>query len=397
MIRRAFANTSKLAFNLLYRAFDRDQRQNEVVFLSRQTNTPSYDFSELAREFDSRGWNAVMHLKKVSTRNFIAYAFHVLKEIRLLGRCSIAILDRYDPVVSLLNFKCEQTTKKKRDDVESKRDLCNTDFPAKPVIFQMWHAFGAFKKFGYQSVNTPEGHSTDFTDAFSIHHNYSWVMCSGEGARSAFAEAFSCPRERVVALDRPEYDELLELRESRIAQLNETSARAPVTVLMAPTLRINDASAHPFRDLYEYAEQFEEALGVDVVWSFHPLDAGLPAPGNVSDQLLNSNILVTDYSSIVYEAYLLGIPVVFYVPDIDVYRTSPGLNADPGLLSPEICTYSQEELTTLLKLLCDDATAYPQQAFERFASSAFDMDIQKQGSAASRIVDFLLSRISVDQ
>ncbi|MBP3866403.1 MAG: hypothetical protein J6D25_01150, partial [Eggerthellaceae bacterium] len=45
--------------------------------------------------------------------------------------------------------------------------------------------------------------------------NYSWVVCSGEQCRPAFAEAFSCPVERVVALDRPEYDELTSMVQQR--------------------------------------------------------------------------------------------------------------------------------------------------------------------------------------
>ena len=258
-------------------------------------------------------------------------------------------------------------------------------------MLQVWHAFGAFKKFGFQSVDTPEGHSAEFTDTYDIHRNYSWVLCSGENARKAFSEAFSCPEERVVALVRPEYDELRAAREER--ERRKAGEAGRFRLLMAPTRRINDASSHPFRDLYAHREEIESSVDGEFVWSFHPLDAGLPAPGNVSDNLLSADCVVTDYSSIVYEAYLLGVPCVFYVPDLDEYRESPGLNADPSVLCPSLCVRDERALTALLNSIARDRSAYPDEEFTSFASSAFDRETDSlPGTAASRIVDFAIAK-----
>lgn len=471
-MRRALVAASKGAFNLIYRMTLKDKRLDEAVFLSRQTNTPSYDFAELAREFERRGWTVHMHLKKVAKRNMAAYAFHVLKEIKLLGRCRVAVIDRYDPVVCLLDFECDgEGAGGNRDDdtlLDSRKAPVNLTFPRKPVVLQLWHAFGAYKKFGHQSVGTLEGHSQDFTSTFNIHRNYSWVVCSGAGARNAFAEAFSCPPSRVVAMDRPEYDELAAKAQELACARNENgqgrsdrqhAVKRTFNVLMAPTLRKSPESQHPFRELYEregrFAQMVEGAIdkglagaggsaadkgladacdsvaarslanasgstadgslasvnasaagdfGADssdsgestrpvelaLAWSFHPLETGLPAPGNVSDQLLDCDCLVTDYSSIVYEAYLLGIPALFYVSDINDYRLSPGLNVDPIEKCPAICASSEEELADLLAGLALDPSSYPAGELEKFASSAFDIDVDRTGSAASRIVDFVI-------
>lgn len=397
MIRRAFAKASKVAFNVVYKACAQPIRRREVLFLSRQTDSPSYDFAQLAEEFERRGWKTTMHLKKVTARRIASYAIHVVKELKYLGRASIAVLDRYDPVVSLLDFECDQMPGRLSGQDDASPAPCNVEFPIKPIVFQMWHAFGAFKKFGFQSVDTPEGHSSEFTDTFNIHRNYSWVMCSGEGARKAFSEAFSRPLDRVVAFDRPEYDELAHLRRVREEAIAENKLKDPAqhkvkTILMAPTLRINKSSDHPFRDLYETRQSFEAKLDANVSWSFHPLETGLPAPGNVSEQLLGCTLVVTDYSSIVYEAYLLGIPVVFYVPDLESYRESPGLNADPLLLSPQICATTSCDLVELLRTFTADEGAYPFVALERFAGSSFIVNGNRENSsAASRIADFLIA------
>ena len=409
-MRRALVGIAKGAFNVIYKVARSKERRDEVVFLSRQADEPRYDYVQLADEFRRRGWQVTMHLKKVKVRNLPAYTFHVLKELRLLGRCKLAILDRYDPVVSLVDFECENGVGNGAGPGDAGRAYVNRTFPVKPVVIQMWHAFGAFKKFGHQSVGTPEGHSADFTSTFNIHRNYSWVVCSGAGAREGFAEAFACPPERVVAMDRPQYDEL----ESRARERKRTSlerrgqvesGERAFRILLAPTLRINDESSHPIRDLYAERAGFEEALraklvalgsdGIDVEldFSFHPLEANLPAPSDVSEHLLACDCLVTDYSSIVYEAYLLRIPVMFYVPDLEEYRLSPGLNADPGIACPRLCSFDADELAEKLARIAADPQGYPAHEMDAFAASAFDIDVPREGTAASRLVDFALSKL----
>lgn len=400
-MKRALVAIAKGAFNVIYKLTSSNERRDEVVFLSRQADEPRYDFQQIAEEFRRRGWQTTMHLKKVKMRNLPTYTVHVLKELKLLGRCKIAILDRYDPVVSLLDFECEKAG------TNTENTPVNSDFPIKPIIVQLWHAFGAFKKFGHQSVDTPEGHSADFTSVFNIHRNYSWVMCSGSGARAGFAEAFACPPDRVIAMDRPEYDKLAE-RSRELESAREQrrpcieAGEQPYRVLIAPTLRICEESSHPLRDLYAHRATFEQTLrtrlaasgspliDIELIWSFHPLEANLPAPSSVSDELLACDCMVTDYSSIVYEAYLLHIPTVFFVRDLNEYRLSPGLNADPGLSCPSLCAHSADELANLLAGFAAAPSSYPEHELDNFAASAFNIDVPRVGSAAARFVDFAI-------
>ena len=390
-MRRAFVAASKGVFNLLYRVRSRAPRCNEVVFLSRQTDTPSFDFAQLAREFEQRGWKTTMLLKKVTKRNLVAYAAHVLREIGALAHCKAAILDRYDPVVSLIDFECEPVA-----DADVPAGM-HAEFPRKPLVIQLWHAFGAYKKFGYQSVGTREGHTQEVTDVFNIHRNYSWVVCSGEGCRAAFAEAFNYPAERVVALDRPEFDELMGMREERASSGGGQGEHTAFSVLMAPTLRKSKASEHPFRDLYERANELQEELSaavasteVKLTWSFHPLEEGLAAPGNASEQLLACDCVVTDYSSIVYEAFLLGKPVMFYVADLDSYLVSPGLSVNPAEVCPAICARDEDELVHLVTRIAESPASYPFDQLESFAAPAFE----HEPAAVRSVVDFVLAHVA---
>lgn len=387
LVKRALVTIAKLVLNAEYKLLSINRRREHfVVFLSRQTNIPSYDFEALAHEFEHRGWATKMHLKKVTRRTLGPYIAHVLKEVQLLARCEIVVMDRYDPVVSLLNFECD------RDENPSPVSQ-NVEYPTKPLIMQIWHAFGAFKKFGYQSTDTQEGHTSEFSDIFNIHRNYSWIVCSGEGCRPAYAEAFSYPIERIAPLNRPEFDELLELKAHHKTTPDQQNGKHGSTILMAPTLRKNKNSAHPFRELYKQRISFEESVNAKLTWSFHPLEEKLPAPGNVSSALVECDIVVTDYSSIAYEAYALGKKVLFYIPDIDEYRRSPGLNADPLLLSPEICATTRSDLIKLLNKYSSKPDDYPTNALNSFASSAFDPPTNTN-SVASQIVDFTFAHLT---
>lgn len=366
-----------VALNVLYRLFSLGSRENMILFVSRQSDVPSNDFRALGEEFSARGFKPVFLAKRLTKKTVFAYAAHALREIRCLARCRVCFLDRYDPVVSLIDFKCES-------DQSSGDGVLHREFPCEPVIVQLWHAFGAFKKFGYQTADVAEGHSLEEMKLFKIHRNYSWIVCSGEGARRAFAEAFSYPENRVIPLSRPEQRRLLNEREG----VGAGFGAGRISLLFAPTVRKYDKTVHPFRDLCERHETWHEDSQFAVTWAFHPLDEGREVALGAPKTLAEADCVVTDYSSIVYEAYLLGVKVFFYIPDIEYYRRSPGLNADPALLASPLVARSETELAAMLGRLADDPLSYPQEALERFVGDSF------KGSAddpASSLVDFLLN------
>lgn len=382
-LKTAAVSTARVAFNGLYRLFGLLGRRDEVLFVSRKSGEPSYDYVECGKAFSAQGYEPVylsQHFKKSSV---LAYAGLVLRELYHLARCRACVIDRYDPVISLLDFTCEPT---------ELRDALHLEFPSEPIVIQLWHAFGAFKKFGYQALDIAEGHPSDEAALFRIHRNNSWVICSGEGARKAFAEAFACPIERVLPLGRPEYRKLSDMRgATRSAKVGKSGvAGAKCTVLFAPTIRKYDKAADPFADLRDRADQVFQSSKYEVVWSAHPLTAGKDAGGDVPTGLIDADIVITDYSSIVYEAYLLGKVVGFYTPDITHYRASPGLNADPALLCPGITASSPGELADLLEQWSTDYETYPHDELERFVGDSF---AGCSSNPAEDIASFAIARV----
>ena len=110
----------------------------------------------------------------------------------------------------------------------------------------------------------------------------------------------------------------------------------------------------------------------------------------MSGELLECDVVVTDYSSLAYEAYLLGKKLLFYIPDIESYRVTPGLNRDPLELAPSLCALDEGELVVRLQMLADDPSTYPQGQLDRFIGRAFNAP--DSGTVAARIVDFLIDQ-----
>lgn len=366
---------SKVIFNMLYAFFGLFPRKDMVLFTSRQTDTVPNDFIALGEMFRTKGFESVFLTKKLTKRTAIPYTIHVLREIYYLARCKVCILERYDPVISLIDFKYEI----------SYSNAIHREFPIEPIVIQLWHAFGAFKRFGYQSVGTKEGHSQSVVKRFQIHRNYSWVVATGEDSRKPFAEAFGYPLERVVSLGRPEYESLCRER-----QKMDKRDRSRPTFLFSPTLRKSASSTHPFRDLHEQSSTFSDDFDAEIVWSFHPLENGESTVGTQHELLENIDYVVTDYSSIAYEAYLLGIGVLFYTPDIVEYQKSPGLNNSPLETCPGITFLSWPDLADYMKKLISGEVVYPEEELKGFIGTTFDADPE---GTTERIVDFAISHI----
>jgi CDP-glycerol glycerophosphotransferase (TagB/SpsB family) len=357
----AFAVIARRVFNGLYGLFRIGGRRSEVLFVSRKSDAPSYDYLECGAAFERRGLKPVYLSAHFKGSSKMSYFKLILRELYHLARCKVCVIDRYDPVVSMLDFECER---------ELDSDAEHNELPVEPVVVQLWHAFGAFKKFGLQSLDVAEGHSSAEAEQFQIHRNNSWVVCSGEGARKAYAEAFGCPMQRVVTLSRPEYRKIIELRSSQGDKAQLAAMDKPI-VLFAPTIRKYDRALNPFEDLERNGFEGHYAQSYRVQWSAHPLVAGGDAKGDVPEGLLQSSVVVTDYSSIAYEAFLLHKMLVFYVPDIAHYRISPGLNADPEALCPALVAKTEFELNEKISSWLNNPVTYPWHELENFVGDAF--------------------------
>ena len=71
---------------------------------------------------------------------------------------------------------------------------------------QLWHACGAFKKFGYSTIDGDWGGDKRLWKLFPRHNTYTDVFVSAEKIIPCYAEAFNCDESIVKALGTPRTD-----------------------------------------------------------------------------------------------------------------------------------------------------------------------------------------------
>ncbi len=174
-------------------------------------------------------------------------------------------------------------------------------------------------------------------------------------------------------------------------------------VLYAPTYRDHLAAA-PGRFRYEAALDFraaEHALGDDHVLLVrkHPLTSGrLPgarAPfvrdvsshPRAAELLLVADVLVTDYSSLMFDFAHTGRPMLFHTYDLEHYRdTVRGFYLDFETRAPGPLLASTADVVAALRDL-DSVTARHAPAYASFRKEYCDLD---DGRAAARVAERLM-------
>ena len=210
--------------------------------------------------------------------------------------------------------------------------------PARTVVVQVWHAVGALKRFGLDTVPAPREPERSF-----LHRHYDWVVASGEASREPWARAFGTPLERVAALGSPRTDMLLDpeaLGAARERVLQRYPAlRGRRVVTYAPTFRGRGRGKRPPPQLDATAVRASLGTGDALVPKSHPnLDARLVGRNgfdvvidhaeDMNDVLAATDVLITDYSSSIFEFALLRRPLILFAPDLDEYEREPGLYVD---------------------------------------------------------------------
>ncbi len=250
---------------------------------------------------------------------------------------------------------------------------------ARTTVVQVWHASGALKRFGLDTVVPPTEPERSF-----IHRYYDYVVVGGEFARDPYSRALRTPIERVLPLGTPRTDRLVDVESMARARAGVLAAhpalRARRVVLYAPTfrgrgrLRTSGATLDAPRLRALLPDSWALALKT------HPnldpaltptvgYDAVLDPVADIEDAFAVADVFVTDYSSAVFDWAILRRPLVLLVPDLDAYERDPGLYLD----------MRTEMIGTRVETTDDVASAILE---DRFDLSGYDAFIDRHLSAS---------------
>lgn len=207
-------------------------------------------------------------------------------------------------------------------------------------LIQIWHACGAFKKFGLDapSLLTPE-------EERATHSQYSAVAVTSEKCRESYASAFGISKEICLPLGLPRTDSLIKSAPEMCRNIFEKhpELKNKKIYLYCPTFRENEGKRIEYNPAIDW-DKLSKALHDDEIFIIrrHPLMdyrfengeyTGILDLSNESTLELTaaSKVIVTDYSSVIYDAALLSVPTVFYCPDYKKYERGFYLDFPDGL------------------------------------------------------------------
>ncbi len=260
-------------------------------------------------------------------------------------------------------------------------------------LVQLWHGCGAFKTFGFSRI-----HKESVLELYSPNHRqYDIAVVSSPEVIDLYAEAFGINKTKVLPLGAPRCDALAnddykaEFRHNFFEQNPQLVGKK--LLLFAPTFRGGGNG-----DCFYPMEQFDvdrvlDALGDEwaVLIKLHPyltekftcsnrnadrmLDC---SSSDVNDILIVSDFLVTDYSSVIFEASILGVPMAFLTYDLEEFIESRDFYFDFKSFIPGPIARNVDEVVDLVRQNGDP------DAVERFRQHAFGDSI---GNACENLVD----------
>lgn len=214
-------------------------------------------------------------------------------------------------------------------------------------VIQVWHAEGAYKRFGHAARGASS--AADGALHALIHSGYSDALVSSQSVRPAYAEAFRMPLDRVHAVGPlrgawlASADSVASRKRTLLAQYPQLAGRR--VLLYAPTFR--GRGAQRATQLTISPEAIAAALPPDWIVAIkahplvpitaqaieaHPTSSGcvmLDASTPIDELFPIADTLFTDYSSSIFLWSLLERPLLLAVADAEEYAQNPGLFLDP--------------------------------------------------------------------
>jgi CDP-ribitol ribitolphosphotransferase len=214
------------------------------------------------------------------------------------------------------------------------------NFNKDAVVTQIWHAPGAFKKFG--KFSTEDMSIRSLIDKSGLRINY--LIVSSKNIAIFYEDAFSVESKKILPLGTPRidyyfklglnnlenkefYNNVLKIREKFEKKYPEIVGKK--IILYTPTFRENKKFNEEISDNFDF-QLFNKELGKKYCLLFrsHPkIRTSKPKHSidvsNYPDEkelLVISDILITDYSSIMIEYAILLKPIIFYPFDFEYYN-----------------------------------------------------------------------------
>ena len=295
-------------------------KKNKVLFLSDQRDVLGGNLKCLYDSVDKEKYNKVLILKannltKRSKKDVVKLLYHITTSKYIL-------LDDWNKTI------CMITRRKKQE------------------IVQLWHGPGAFKTFGFSRIDRSKK-----INKYTMHRNYTKAIVTSDKIRWCYAEGFGMDILNVRATGFPRTDCFFDekyvsnIKKSFYDEYKEFKNKK--IILFAPTYRgVNLAKATYDFDKIDFDKMYNELKDDYIlIVKWHPAIYDKIKLGkikvdyskykdfiydfsdkrDINDILLITDVLITDYSSVIFDYFLLDKPVIYYTYDLEEYKKERGL------------------------------------------------------------------------
>ena len=354
--------------------------QKRALFVEETKTEPSDNIVLVMRELETRGFDcqfiSLGHYR-LSTSVYYAQCTKMLREAAV---ARFVFLSEASAPLSCVSLRKETS------------------------VVQLWHACGAFKKFGMSTADKLFGDSRADKKRHPYYENLSLVTVSSPEVRWAYIEAMDLGNTpevvRATGVSRTDvyFDEaFLECQRQQVLDV-VSEATGKKILLYAPTFRglISDAEGPEALDIRLLKKRLSGEYVLLI--KHHPFVTSRPPipqdcegfAFDVSDSLsieaamAAADVCVSDYSSLVFEYSLLGRPMAFFAFDRADYDDWRGFYYDYDEMTPGPVVTTTEELVDWIEHLDERFDPEEIEAFRKKFMGACD------GHATIRIVDTIL-------
>lgn len=300
-----------------------------VIFCEVRSLTLTDSFTLMTQKYKKEGYNVKLHFLGETNVGVVPYTKRSLAFLKDMTTAKFVFISDACNVTSCINKRSET------------------------VLTQLWHACGAFKKFGYSTAKLKFGVSFKQMEKYPYYKNINYITVSSPEISWAYQEAMNSEgfgSETInTGVSRTDvfFDEkFIENAKKELLKAVPSSKNKKV-ILYAPTFRgaVRSAKSPDKLDIQKLYENFSGDYILLI--KHHPF---VKKPATIDEKykdfaidvtkflgidslLCVSDICISDYSSLVFEYSLFEKPMIFFAPDIDEYNDWRG------------CYYSYEELT----------------------------------------------------
>ncbi|MBS4174053.1 CDP-glycerol glycerophosphotransferase family protein [Bacillus sp. FJAT-49736] len=390
---RSFAIWTYLtAFRLIFMIMNMFPVKRKVTFIVSFGDNAIYLYEELKRQQIS--CEVVFLFNKSCKYNFSKYEdakaiplntanlMQLAKSIYHIATSKTIIIDNYYAFLSVIHFKKEVK------------------------CIQVWHAAGAFKKFGLHDHSLKMRTNRDIKRFKNVYKRFHYVAIGSDIMGNIFMEAFGLSPNQLLYTGIPRtdifYDEKRKMDIMQKLLREYPDLRHKKRILYAPTFRDEQL------DLFEFKlnlDLMKQKLGKDYIVmlrlhpaikhkldmesKYHDFVVDLSTYHNVNELLMITDILITDYSSIPFEYALLKRPMIFYAYDLEAYGQERGLWYDYKEMIPGPVVSSTEDIIEQIL-----NNSYDMQRIEQFSN---DWNKYSVGSSSSQLIRYIRPTLETEE